>query len=208
AVHPQAAGGRAMSRPAAGARPAVVLGRGIAAVAVLAVASVVWAAVPMPGALPGARPALIVAIGCAALSLARLGLVIGAGRAPELDGDFPPLLVGAARWIVTAARRFPWAQGMIVAVVALEALHPARPWHTAVLGLILVGYLLALRLAETGAGRSALRRQVPLLATGAALAALSIGAAVLPAAGPGTSGWMAALAAAAAVVAAALVLPI
>ena len=197
-----------MSGPAAGARPGVLLGRRIAPVAVLAAVGVVWAAVPMPGALPGARPALIVAIGSAALSLARLGLVVGAGRAPELAGDFPPMLVGATRWVLTAARRIPWAQGMIIAVVALEALHPARPWHTAVLGLLLVGYLLALRLAETGVGTSVLRRQAPLLATGAALAALSIGAAVLPAAGPGSSGWLAALAAAAAVVAAALVLPI
>ena len=197
-----------MSGPSVGARPGVVLGRRIGPVAVLAAVVVVWAAVPMPGARPGARPALIVAIGCAALSLVRLGLVIGADRAPELAADFPPTLVGAARWIGSAARRIPWAQGMIVAVVALEALHPARPWHTAVLGLILVGYLLALRLAEIGAATSVLRRQAPLLATGAALAALSIGAAVLPAAGPGSSGWLAALAAAAAVVAAALVLPI
>jgi hypothetical protein len=197
-----------MSGPAVGARPGVLLGRRIGPVAVLAAVVVAWAAVPMPGARPGARPALIVAIGFAALSLARLGLVIGADRAPEPAADFPPALVGAARWIVTAARRIPWTQGMVVAVVALEALHPARPWHTAVLGLILVGYLLALRLAEIGAGASVLRPQAPLLATGAALAALSIGAAVLPAAGPGSSGWLAALAAAAAVVAAALVLPI
>lgn len=69
---------------------------------------------------------------------------------------------------------------MTVAALTLEALHPARPWHTAVLAIALTGYLFAVHLAESGADASVLRTQLPLLAAGVGLSALAVGAAALP----------------------------
>jgi hypothetical protein len=94
---------------------------------------------------------------------------------------------------------------MTIAVLVLEALHPARPWHTVVLGVAVLGFLLALHLAESAAGPAVLRPQLPLIAAGLGLAAVSAGAALLPAAG---SGWLTVVAAAAAVLVAALALPV
>jgi len=61
-----------------------------------------------------------------------------------------------------------------------QALHPARPWHTALLGLALLAFLFAVHLAETRAEPAVLRGQLPLIAAGVGLMALSIGAAALP----------------------------
>ena len=103
----------------------------------------------------------------------------------------------------------PWPQLLIVAAIGLEALHPRRPWHTAVLGVVLIGYLITLHLAESNSRLAVFRPQLALLVAGIALTALSVGAAALPAGPAGSgSGWLAVLAAIAAVVAAALALPI
>ena len=103
----------------------------------------------------------------------------------------------------------PWPQATIIAVLGLEALHPRRPWHTAVLGVALLGYLVALYLAETGSRLAVFGPQLPLIAAGVGLAALSVAAAALPATSSGSgSGWLAVLAAIAAIVAAALALPV
>ena len=40
-------------------------------------------------------------------------------------------------------------------------MHPARPWHTAMLGAVLLAFLLTLHLAETGDRPSVLRPHVP-----------------------------------------------
>jgi hypothetical protein len=72
-------------------------------------------------------------------------------------------------------RSLPWADLTIVATVVLEALHSSRPWHTAVLGAGLTGYLLAAHLSESGAGASVLRPQLPLLGAGIGLTASSPG---------------------------------
>ncbi len=69
----------------------------------------------------------------------------------------------------------PWAEIMSVAVLVLETLHKSRPWHTAVLAVALTGYLLAVHLAETDAGVSVLRAQLPLLGAGLGLTALAVG---------------------------------
>jgi hypothetical protein len=98
---------------------------------------------------------------------------------------------------------------MIIAVLAVEALHRSRPWHTAVLGVVLLAYLLAVHLAETSAPVAALRPQLSLIAAGIGLTALSVGAAALSGTGlRSDAGWLAALAAVAAVIAAAMMLPI
>ena len=92
-------------------------------------------------------------------------------------------------------------------MLGLEALHPARPWHTVVLGVVVLAFLLALHLAENADRPAILRPQLPLIAAGIGLAAVSAGAATLPAAGP-DSGWLAVLAGAAAALVAALALPV
>jgi len=102
----------------------------------------------------------------------------------------------------------PWEEGALIAVLWLEVLHPARPWHTAVLGAALIAYLLATHLAESGASPGVLRPQVRVLAIGAGLLALGAGAGMLPAAGPGAGSALLRLVAAGALIAAAgLVLP-
>jgi hypothetical protein len=149
----------------------------IAVAAVLAAGCVIWAASPVHGGGPGTEVALIVAVATAALSVIRLAV---AGL-PRLT---VPFLASAARQAADSAAEIvgavPWAEGMLVAVLVLEALHPARPWHTGVLGLALLGYLFATHLAETRARPRVLRGQLPLLAAGLGLLALAVGAAALP----------------------------
>jgi hypothetical protein len=86
----------------------------------------------------------------------------------------------AARWRTGLVKILPWAELLIVSVLVLEALHAFRPWHTAVLGVALTGYVLAVHLTETRAGARVLRAQLPLLGAGIGLTALSVGAAALP----------------------------
>ena len=84
-------------------------------------------------------------------------------------------------------------------------LHPARPWHTAALGLGLTAYLLAVHIGESGAsGGLLLRRQAKVLTAGACLLALGAGFATLPAIGGGAAAALLRVLAAAAVVAAAV----
>ena len=97
---------------------------------------------------------------------------------------------------------------MLVAVLVLGALHPARPWHTGVLGLAVLAYLLALHLAESRAAPGVLRAQRALLAAGAGLLILAVGAAALPGLPTGKASLLAgASAVIAAVLVAAIALP-
>ena len=64
--------------------------------------------------------------------------------------------------LLALIRALPWAEFLLVALLALEALHRARPWHTGVLGLALLGYLLAVHLAETGGSAGALVVKFPM----------------------------------------------
>jgi hypothetical protein len=186
--------------------------RAVFAVALLAAGAVGWAAVPMTGAGPGARPALIAAICFAVLSVSQLTdrMWIGQpGTAPRQTGSYVGPALQFGRQLRALARTLPWAEGLTVAVLAVEALHRSRPWHTAVLGVVLLAYLLAVHLGETAASAAVLRPQLPLIAAGLGLLALSVGAAALPATGLGTAAvWLAVLAATAAVIVAALILPL
>jgi len=184
-------------------------------VSLVAAGTLAWAALPMAGARAGAKPTLIAAICCAVLGLARLATAGHDPHASAADASGLPsdkLYMSAPerlrRQVIDALHALPWAQLMIVAVIGLEALHPRRPWHTAVLGIVLLGYLVALQVAESGARLAAFSPQVPLIAAGIALVALSVGAAALPASSGSGSGWIAVLAAVAAIVAAALALPV
>lgn len=176
-------------------RPALV----VAAIAGFVIA---WAAVPAAGGRAGFKPVLIAAVVCALFTVLTLLLPpLGVARRES------QLTAGFLSRAGSSIRTPPWPQGLVVAVLGLEALHPARPWHTAVLGALLLGFLLTVHLAETASGPSVFRPQIPLLAAGFGLAALSAGAATVPALGAG-SGLLAVIAAIAAVVVAALALPL
>jgi len=196
----------------AATRSMLAAARAALAAALLGAGALTWAALPMSGASAGARPALIVAAGCAVLSVAQLADRILANR-PQSEQRWAAAYVppGVRLWqrILRACRITPWPEGMIIAALAVEALHRSRPWHTAVLGVVLLSWLLATHLAETAAGPTVFGPHLPLIAAGLGLLALSVGAAALPSSGlGGVATWLAVLGAVAAVIAAALTLPV
>jgi len=177
----------------------------VAAAGLLGAIAAAWSAIPVTGTGAAGGIALAAVIACLTLGTLRLVMAESAQAAAELYGSLGVRLLG---WSERALRQLPWEEAAVLAVVSLEVVHPARPWHTGLLGAILVAYLLAAHLAESGAPAQVLRLQVPVLAAGAGLLAIAAGAAMLPAASAGAaSGWLRVLAAAAAVTAAALVLP-
>jgi hypothetical protein len=178
---------------------------GISAAAVLLGAGcVIWAAAP-PVHKGFANLALFLAICGVTAGALRLALA----RVPvSEDAYFLPLALRAWLGFLEVLRQVPWEEGALIAIVWLEVLHTARPWHTAVLGAGLIAYLLAVHLAESDASPRLLRPQVRVLAAGAGLLALGAGAAMLPAAGAGAGSAVLRLVAAGALIAAAaLVLP-
>jgi len=185
-------------------------GRLTLAVAVLAAGVAAWAALPLSGASAGARPALITAGCCAALSVLQLRWRIAAdwpARSLRPDGSHLPAGLDVGRQVWAACMTVPWPQLLILAAAILEVLHPARPWHTAALGLAMVAWLLVLHLAETGSRSSVFRHQLPILVAGGSIAVLAAAVGLLPATSAG-SGWLTALAAVAALVVAGLALPV
>ena len=166
-------GSLAASTPPA---PRTRQGYRIAAASALATGVILWAAFPLSTGRAGTRPALAVAIVAGVMSIAQLA----AAAISDRDSDGFGALDQAVQWLTGLVKILPWAELLIVAVLALEALHTSRPWHTAVLGVALTGYLLAVHLTETRAGAGVLRTQLPLLCAGIALTALSVGAAALP----------------------------
>jgi hypothetical protein len=177
----------------------------IAAAGLLAAGLVAWAAYPLSAGRAGTAVAMCVAIAAAALSIGQLA--ISSARARPSDG-FSAADRAVSR-LTSVVSIVPWAELLTVAALVLEAVHPARPWHTAVLGIGLLGYLLAVHLAETRAGVGALRAQMPLLGIGIGLTALAVGVAALPGlpAGP-TAALVRAAAVLVAVVVACLAVPV
>jgi hypothetical protein len=175
-----------------------------AAAILLGAASATWCAVPVPSG-GQAGVALFLVIACAAAGALRLALA----GVPEPENTFMhPVPIRAWIGFLRIIRVPPWEEGVVIAALWLEVLHPARPWHTAVLGAVLTAYLLAVHLAEAGTPADALRPQAPVLAIGACLLALGAGAGMLPAVTPGAgSALLRVVAAIAAVAAAGLVLP-
>lgn len=170
---------------------------------VLGVASLVWAVVPWRSS--GIAPELtVVAAFCVALGSLRLLI----GWLPRPENKFlESAPMRAWLWFHDAMRLPPWEEIALVAILWLEALHPSRPWHTAVLGAVLTAYLLAAHLAESGSSIRVLRPQARILLLGACLLAVAAAAAMLsPATGPGGA-LLRVLAALALITAAALVLP-
>jgi hypothetical protein len=150
--------------------------RGIAAATLLAAGTIWWSAEPLSGGSAGTRLSLIVAIFSGVLSIAQLAVTSAVAR----DSGAFSLTGQAAERIADLIRTPPWAELMTVATLVLEVLHSSRPWHTAVLAIALTGYLFAVHLAESSAGASVLRAQLPLVAAGFGLTALAVGAAALP----------------------------
>ena len=173
------------------------------AAGLLAAACVAWSALPLRhGGFAAA--VLAVAIACALLSVIRLAL----GRSPGETAAYLNAVQRSALHLADLARQWPWAEGMVVAVLVLEALHRSRPWHTGLLGAALLAYLFASHLAESGSRPAVLRPQAPLIAAGLGLLAVAVGAAALPSGTGPAAAVLAALAAVAAVAVAGLVLPV
>jgi len=128
------------------------------------------------GGAGGTRLALVAAIGTGTMSIAQLALAATVAREPDRFTWADRLV----QQLVTVVTALPWAELMTVAVLALEAMHKSRPWHTAVLAVALTGYLLAVHLAEADARVSALSVQLPLISAGVGLTALAVGATALP----------------------------
>jgi AcrR family transcriptional regulator len=186
-------------------RGAAIRGTAIRGTAILLGAGcVVWATAP-PVHRGYADFALFLAI--LGVAAGALRLALAAVPVPE-DNYLLPAPRRVWLWFLQTLRLVPWEEGALIAILWLEVLHPARPWHTAFLGAALIGYLLATHLAESGASPEALRPQVRVLAVGAGLLALGAGAGMVPAVGPGAGSALLRVVAAAALIAAAgLVLP-
>jgi len=126
-----------------------------AAAVLLGAGCVIWAALP-PVHKGYAGFALTVAI--AGVAGGGLRLALTAVPVPE---ESYLLSAGLRAWraFLAVVRQVPWEEGALIAIVWLEVLHPARPWHTAVLGAGLIAYLLVTHLAESDAALATLRPQ-------------------------------------------------
>jgi hypothetical protein len=177
---------------------------GFLGAALIGAGCVAWAAAPLPRQGVAGFALFLATFGVAA---GVLRLALAAVPVPEENH----LLSAALRaWLrfLEILRLVPWEEGAVAAILWLEVLHPARPWHTAVLGAGLIAYLLTTHLAESDTSIGALRPQVRVLALSAGLLALGAGAGMLPALGPGAGSALLRLLAAGALIAAAgLVLP-
>jgi hypothetical protein len=172
------------------------------AVGVLGLACVGWASVPLATAGGGGRIIMVAGLTAAAFGSLRIA------TAAPLDGG--TLLDSGVSWLWgrgrALARAWPWAEVALASALMLEVFHPARPWHTALLGAALLCYVLGTHVAESGAGPTVLRPQFPVLLAGLGLLALSAAAGTMPAGSAGPA-WLRVIAAVAVVVAGVLALP-
>ena len=176
-----------------------------AAATLLGAACVAWSAVPVLGAR---WPWFALVIAAASIAFSALRLVLLDVPEP-VDAYFLSLADKAWRAFLALVRQPPWEEIGCACVLWLEVLHPSRPWHTVILGAILIAYLLTVHIAESGAPATGLlRRQAGVVVGGLCLLALAAGATALPAAAPGPGAdALQVLAAVAVIVAAILVLP-
>jgi hypothetical protein len=180
--------------------------RAVVATALLAAVAIGWAAYPVDTGRPGTRLTVIVAVAAGVVTVAQVALA----TVPQMEAPaYGPFYLRWAEWLLGFIRGIPWPEVLVIALLVLEALHRPKPWHTGVLGVALLALLFAVHLAETGARPSVLRAQLPIIAAGIGLLALAVGAASVHEATTGTAFTaMRMLAIVAAVVAAALVVPV
>jgi hypothetical protein len=174
-----------------------------AGAALLGVVCVLWAVLPWRAT--SIAPA-VAAFAFLAIVMSALRLLVG--WLPRPEHEFLVSLPMHA-WITLhgVLRGLPWEEIVVVTVVWLEALHRPGAWHTGVLGLVLIAYLLAAHLAESNSPARALRPQVRVLIIGACLLAASVGVGLIPAATGSGGAVLRVVACLAAILAAALVLP-
>ncbi len=180
----------------------------IGAVALLGAACALWSGLPLGSS--GAPGALALAVACGSVACGVVRLVrLGAGPAePDYALSWWQRLLDE---VVASALGTGWETGAVIAAAVAEALHTSRPWHTGVLAVLALGYLLAVHQAESGQPAKALRDQARTVSVGIGAVGVITGVAMLPAAGAGAgavAAWLEAAAALAAVVAGGLVLPI
>lgn len=180
--------------------------RNIIAVVLLGAACVLWSAVPLGGAGWAARPLLVVAGTCVLIGVLRL-------VRKDVDRKKQGLFAGALVSLVVGAdallQELGWETGAALSVVVMEALHKSRPWHSGLLGVLLVCYLLVVHQAESALPTGVFRGQRKVLTTSLVLLIVVTGVAMVPSARTGAlSGWLEILAALAAMTAGGLALPV
>jgi hypothetical protein len=176
------------------------------AVALLGAACTAWAAVPLRGTGEGGV-LLVVAAACCVLAGAIR--VLRKDAAEDDRGVFPGALANFAEWAEGVLVAGQWETFAAIAMVVLETLHPSRPWHTGLLAIGIVSYLLAVHRAEAVVPAAVFRGQARVLVASLALLVGATGVAMIPAARTGTLPvWLEVLAALAAMAAAALALPL
>src|SRR5260370_28479131 len=122
--------------------------RYVAASGLLAGGLVGWSAAPVSQAQAGARITVIIAVISAVGSL---GQVAAAAAANRPDEDEATIADRIAARLIELLQMVAWPEFLMVAGLALEALHRPRPWHTAVLGAAIIGFLIAAHLADSRA---------------------------------------------------------
>ena len=151
--------------------------RYVTAAAVLAAGQIWWSAAPLSAARGTAGSRSSSAIITATLSLGQVAVAAAPSSADDdrfspADGSPGALSASSDAGVARADdRRGPGAGG------AAPSRAPGTP---AVLGAAIVGFLLAVHMAESRADVSVLRRQLPLVGIGLGLSALAVGAAALP----------------------------
>ena len=97
--------------------------RAVGAAGLLAAACVAWSASPLSGTGGLGGLLLAVAAACAALSVTRLAL----GTTPGEPLVYLNPVLRAGRAAAGHVRGTPWAEGLVIATLVLEALHHSRP---------------------------------------------------------------------------------
>jgi hypothetical protein len=178
--------------------------RYIVTVALLGAASVVWAAVPLKGTGAPGVILLLVSTICVAAGLLRL---IRKDTGHREKYVFPGPLMRLALSANDLLLRAGWETGAAVSIVVLEAMHPSRPWHTGLLAVLVVAYLLAVHRAESAVPAAVFQGQARVLLASLALVVVATAVATIPSSAA-QSGWLEILAALAAMTAGALALPL
>jgi hypothetical protein len=176
------------------------------ATALLGIAGTAWAAFPLRGTGTLGWLMVVVAGVCVLGGVLRLLAQSGPATKPSLFATVWSTVLGTGR---SMTRRAGWESAAVISMVVLETLHHSRPWHTAVLAVVVVSYLLAVHQAEQPAPVVLWRGELRVLVVSLPLMAVATGVAMAPAAGAGaTSGWLELIAALAAILAVALALPL